>query len=77
MNTATSNMFLPSPTTLKRYTTSLRHTRNFIAWKYKVPDMDISKLNYEFITGYEFWFKSIRNCNHNNTMKYQYGTKIN
>ena len=56
--------------TLKRYTTSLRHTRNFIAWKYKVPDIDIRKLNYEFISNYAFWLKSIRNCNHNSSMKY-------
>ncbi|MEJ7740364.1 MAG: site-specific integrase [Chitinophagaceae bacterium] len=59
-----------SPTTLKRYTTSLGHTRSFINWKYKVPDIEISKLNYEFISSYEFWFKSVRNCNHNTTMKY-------
>ena len=40
------------PATLKTYTTSLRHTVNFIAWKYKVPDIDIRKLNYEFISNY-------------------------
>jgi integrase len=56
--------------TLKRYKTSLRHTRNFIQWKYKVNDMDIKKLNYEFITSYAFWFKTVRDCNHNTTMKY-------
>ncbi len=27
--------------TLKRYKTSLKHTRNFIQWKYKVNNMDI------------------------------------
>ena len=59
-----------APATLKRYTTSLSHTRNFITWKYKVPDIDIRKLNYEFISNYAFWLKSIRNCNHNSSMKY-------
>lgn len=59
-----------SPSTVKRYTTSLTHTRNFIAWKYKVADVDINKLNYEFISSYAFYLKSIRNCNHNSTMKY-------
>ena len=58
------------PATLKRYKTSLRHTRNFILWKYNVSDLDVKKLNYEFISSYSFWFKSIRNCNHNTTMKY-------
>ena len=56
--------------TLKRYKTSLEHTRNFIQWKYKVDDMEIKKLDYGFITSYAFWFKTIRNCNHNTTMKY-------
>ncbi|HXB42711.1 MAG TPA: site-specific integrase, partial [Puia sp.] len=28
------------------------------------------KLDHEFITEYEFWLKSARNCSHNTTMKY-------
>jgi len=59
-----------SRVTLIRYKTSLEHTRNFIQWKYQVADMDILKLNYEFISEYAFYLKSIRNCNHNTTMKY-------
>ncbi len=39
-------------------------------WKYKVSDIDINKLDYEFITEYEFWLKSVRNCDHNTSMKY-------
>jgi site-specific recombinase XerD len=56
--------------TMERYTTSLKHTKSFLEWKFKVSDMDIRKLNYEFITEYEFWLKSVRRCNHNTTMKY-------
>lgn len=59
-----------SPATLQRYKTSLDHTRNFILWKYKLPDLDVNKLNYEFINDYAFWLKTVRNCNHNSTMKY-------
>ncbi|WP_018611739.1 site-specific integrase [Segetibacter koreensis] len=59
-----------SAATLQRYRTSLDHTRNYIQWKYKLPDLDINKLNYEFINDYAFWLKSKRNCNHNSTMKY-------
>jgi site-specific recombinase XerD len=59
-----------SAATLERYKTSLDHTRNFIAWKYGVPDMDITKINYEFVSDYAFWLKCVRNCNHNTTMKY-------
>lgn len=56
--------------TLQRYKTSLDHTRNFIEWKYKCSDIDITKLNYEFISSYALWLKTVRDCNHNSTMKY-------
>lgn len=59
-----------APGTLERYTTSYNHTRSFLEWKYKVSDMDITRLNYEFISEYEFWLKSVRKCEHNTTMKY-------
>ena len=59
-----------APGTLERYITSYKHTQSFLEWKYQVSDMDITKLNYEFISEYEFWLKSIRKCDHNTTMKY-------
>lgn len=59
-----------APGTLDRYDTSYRHTESFLKWKYNLDDIDIDKLNYEFITEYEFWLKSIRKCGHNTTMKY-------
>jgi len=59
-----------SPTTLKRYKTSLEHTRKFIEWKYSKADIEVSKLNYEFISSYSLWLKSVRNCNQNSAMKY-------
>jgi site-specific recombinase XerD len=59
-----------SPLTYERYVTSKRHTQEFLKWKLKVSDLDINELNYEFITDYEFWLKSIRNCDHNTSMKY-------
>jgi integrase len=59
-----------APGTLQRYKTSLDHTRTFIQWKYKVPDVEVSKLNYGFINSYALWLKTVRHCNHNSTMKY-------
>lgn len=58
------------PTTLKRYKTSLSHTQNFIFWKFKKKDIEVSKLNYEFISNYSLWLKTVRNCNQNSAMKY-------
>jgi site-specific recombinase XerD len=59
-----------APGTLERFQTAYRHTLTFLQWKYKVEDIDINKLDYEFISEYEFWIKSVRKCNHNSTIKY-------
>lgn len=59
-----------APATLNRYKTSLSHTRDFIQWKYQKDDIEICKINYEFISSYSLWLKTVRNCNHNSSMKY-------
>lgn len=56
--------------TLDRYETSLKHTVDFMKWKYKVSDIDIHKIDHEFITSYEFYLKTVRNCAQNTTTKY-------
>jgi len=53
-----------------RYETSLKHTADFLKWKYKVSDIDIRKIDHEFITSYEFYLKSVCNCCQNTTSKY-------
>lgn len=47
-----------APGTLERFQTAYRHTLSFLQWKYKVDDVDISKLDYEFISEYVFWIKT-------------------
>ena len=59
-----------SPATLERYKTSFDHTKSFTEWKYGVSDMNVKKLDYEFVSQYEFLLKTTRNCNHNTTIKY-------
>ena len=59
-----------SASTLERYETSYKHTLHFLESKYKVSDMDITKLDYDFISNYEFWLKTVRKCDHNTTIKY-------
>jgi len=56
--------------TYTRYETSLKHTIAFLRWKYKVSDIDIRKINHEFVTSYEFYLKSVHKCNQNTTAKY-------
>lgn len=59
-----------APGTLERYTTSLKHTIEFMKWKYNISDIDITKIDHAFITDYEFWLRSVRNCANNTAVKY-------
>ncbi|RTY97222.1 site-specific integrase [Flavobacterium sp. RSP49] len=59
-----------APGTLERYKTSLSHTIEFLQWKYKVSDIEIHKIDHAFVTDYEFWLRSVRNCANNTAVKY-------
>jgi len=59
-----------SPDTVQRYETSLKHTQDFIKQKYQKEDLYLEELNNEFIVDYEVYFKTVRKCSHNTTMKY-------
>ncbi|MBB3186761.1 site-specific integrase [Microbacter margulisiae] len=53
-----------------RYETALKHIVEYLQWKYKVSDIDIRKIDHEFITGYEFYLKSECKCCQNTTSRY-------
>ncbi|MBX0332829.1 site-specific integrase [Pontibacter sp. HSC-14F20] len=59
-----------SASTLERYTTSLKHTQEFLAWKFGVNDIDIQKIDHAFITDYEHYLRSVRKCSNNTAVKY-------
>jgi len=56
--------------TLNRYRTSLKHTVEFLEWKYNVKDIDINKIDHTFIMEYDFYLRSVRKCANNSTVKY-------
>ena len=56
--------------TWKRYETSLNHTIEFMKWKYNVSDMEVKNIKPEFISYYDLWFRTIRNCCNNTSVKY-------
>jgi site-specific recombinase XerD len=56
--------------TYKRYVTSLSHTKEFIKWKLNVSDIDIRTIDLAFLNDYEFYLRSVRNCNNNSAVKY-------
>ena len=59
-----------SANTLIRYKTSLKHTIEFLQWKYKVSDIDIRKIDNAFISEFDFFLRSVHKCNNNTTIKY-------
>jgi site-specific recombinase XerD len=59
-----------APGTLERYKTSLKHTIEFLQWKYSVSDIDIKDIDHSFITEYEFFLRSVRKCANNTAVKY-------
>ena len=59
-----------APGTLQRYQTSLKHTQDYIRHQYNTNDIAINKIDLSFITGYDFYLRTIRKCNNNSTVKY-------
>lgn len=59
-----------SPGTLERYTTSLKHTQDFLFWKFGVRDIDIRKIDHALITDFEHYLRSVRKCSNNTAVKY-------
>jgi site-specific recombinase XerD len=56
--------------TLQRFRTCLDHTRSFIDHKYGRRDLDIREVNFEFVSEFSFWLRTVKNCGHNSAVKY-------
>ena len=56
--------------TLERFKISLKHLQKFIQWKYNVSDISITKIDYAFVTEFEFYLRSVKKCNNNTAVKY-------
>lgn len=56
--------------TYDRYEVSYQHTQAFMLWKYNVKDVLLSQVNHEFVTSYDYFLRSVRDCGNNTTVKY-------
>lgn len=56
--------------TLERFKISLKHLQEFILWKYTIVDISINKIDYAFVTEFEFYLRSVKKCNNNTAVKY-------
>lgn len=56
--------------TYKKYETTLSHTIEFLKYKYSVKDIPVKQVNLSFINEFDYYLRSIKNCNNNSTIKY-------
>ena len=59
-----------SLSTWKRYFTTRNHIAEFIRHEYKREDLPVQDVDLKFITRFEYFMKSVKDCNHNSTLKY-------
>lgn len=59
-----------SKSTAKRYWTCYNHMEQFITEEYKKDDYPMNDINHQFITKFEYFLKTKRECNHNSALKY-------
>ena len=53
-----------------RYNSTLKHIQEFLQYQYKLSDIDIKKLNFEFIADLEFYLRSQKKIDTNTNTKY-------
>lgn len=56
--------------TLQRFEVTLNHLQNFLSWKSNVDDIALIKIDHAFITEFEFYLRSVKNCANNTAVKY-------
>ncbi|MBQ53226.1 MULTISPECIES: site-specific integrase [Leeuwenhoekiella] len=56
--------------TIERYKTAKKHIQEYIKLEYNVSDIPVKDVDHEFITGFEHYLKTERNCAHNTAIKY-------
>ncbi|MGF7077162.1 site-specific integrase [Mucilaginibacter sp. 3215] len=56
--------------TLGRYRISLSHIQRFLKWRYNLTNIGLRKIDYQFITDYDFWLRTERKCANNSAVKY-------
>jgi len=59
-----------APGTIERYKTAKKHVSDYIFKDYNANDINVKEVNHTFITGFEYYLKTTRNCSHNTAIKY-------
>jgi site-specific recombinase XerD len=55
---------------LQKYRTIKGYVAEFISSQYRSSDIELDKVDYEFIRSFEIWIKTVKGCCHNTTINY-------
>lgn len=64
------NIKLVSAGTYKKYVSLLNHVKNYIQFQYKTTDINIKRIDYEFVINFDYYLRTEKNINNNTTVKY-------
>ena len=56
--------------TLQRYNACKQHIENYLAFRGKTKDIPVEDVDHQFITGFDHYLKSEKDCAHNTAQKY-------
>ncbi|MFH0894494.1 MAG: phage integrase SAM-like domain and Arm DNA-binding domain-containing protein, partial [Bacteroidota bacterium] len=58
-----------APSTVTEFDSCLRIVKQYLQNRFGKPDVHFDKIDHEFVCGFVLFLKSVRNCEHNTTMK--------
>lgn len=61
---------LVKESTYKHYVVALKHVKNYLKHQYKVTDIDIKEVDYQFILDYDFYLRTKKNVGNNKAVRY-------
>jgi len=56
--------------TYKHYVAALKHVKSYLKDEYKVTDIDIKEVDYQFILDYDFYLRTKKNVGNNKAVRY-------
>jgi site-specific recombinase XerD len=56
--------------TMQRYDACKNHIENYLLYSYKKKDIPVQEVDHKFITGFDHYLKSQKDCAHNTALKY-------
>lgn len=57
-------------TTLSKYLATRKRVADFIQYQYKKEDLPVKEVDFQFVTDYEVYLRTICNCGHNSCVKH-------